>query len=98
MNCARASGHSHFRNPGIQGMSEQQQLLKRQVAAAALEFLRDDMILGVGTGSTVNALIDQLAPWVSRLKGAVSSSDASTTRLRALGVQVMDLNEVDELP
>jgi ribose 5-phosphate isomerase A len=78
-------------------MSEQQQLLKRQVAAAALTYLQDGMILGVGTGSTVNALIDQLGPWVSRLKGAVSSSDASTTRLRALGVQVMDLNEVDDL-
>jgi ribose 5-phosphate isomerase A len=78
-------------------MSEQQQQLKREVAAAALTYLRDGMILGVGTGSTVNALIDQLAPWVSRLKGAVSSSDASTARLRALGVQVMDLNEVDDL-
>jgi ribose 5-phosphate isomerase A len=78
-------------------MSEQQQQLKRQVAAAALTYLQDGMILGVGTGSTVNALIDQLAPWVSRLKGAVSSSDASTTRLRALGIQVLDLNEVDDL-
>ncbi len=78
-------------------MSEQQQQLKRQVAAAALTYLQDGMILGVGTGSTVNALIDQLGPWVSRLKGAVSSSDASTTRLRALGVPVLDLNEVDDL-
>lgn len=78
-------------------MSEQQQQLKKQVAAAALTYLQDGMILGVGTGSTVNALIDQLGPWVPRLKGAVSSSDASTTRLRALGVQVLDLNEVDDL-
>jgi ribose 5-phosphate isomerase A len=79
------------------GVSEQQQQLKRQVAAAALEYLRDGMILGVGTGSTVNAMLDQLGPWVPRLKAAVSSSDASTTRLRALGVPVLDLNEVDSL-
>jgi ribose 5-phosphate isomerase A len=78
-------------------MSEQQQQLKRLVAAAALEYLEDGMILGVGTGSTVNALLDQLAPWVPRLKGAVSSSDASTARLRSLGVPVLDLNEVDSL-
>jgi ribose 5-phosphate isomerase A len=81
---------------GKHGMSEQQQL-KRQVAAAALEYLQDGMILGVGTGSTVNAMLDQLAPWVPRLKGAVSSSDASTARLRQLGVPVLDLNEVDHL-
>jgi ribose 5-phosphate isomerase A len=78
-------------------MSEQQQQLKRQVGAAALEYLREGMILGVGTGSTVNAMLEQLAPWVPRLKGAVSSSDASTSRLRALGVPVLDLNEVEDL-
>jgi ribose 5-phosphate isomerase A len=78
-------------------MSEQQQQLKRQVGAAALEYLRDGMILGVGTGSTVNAMLDQLEPWVPRLKGAVSSSDASTSRLKALGVPVLDLNQVDVL-
>ncbi|MEO6081184.1 MAG: ribose-5-phosphate isomerase RpiA [Steroidobacteraceae bacterium] len=78
-------------------MSEQQSQLKRQVAAAALEYLQDGMVLGVGTGSTVNAMLDQLAPWIPRLKGAVSSSDASTSRLRALGVPVLDLNAVDNL-
>jgi ribose 5-phosphate isomerase A len=78
-------------------MSEQQQQLKRQVAAAALEYLRDGMILGVGTGSTVNAMLDQLAPWAPRLKGAVSSSDASTAKLKALGVPVLDLNDIDNL-
>jgi ribose 5-phosphate isomerase A len=77
-------------------MNEQQQL-KRQVAAAALEYLRDGMILGVGTGSTVNAMLDQLGPWVPKLAGAVSSSDASTAKLKALGVPVLDLNEVDNL-
>jgi ribose 5-phosphate isomerase A len=74
-----------------------QQEKKRRVAAAAMEFLRDGMVLGVGTGSTVNALLDQLAPWVSRLAGAVSSSEASTLRLRELGVPVLDLNQVDSL-
>jgi ribose 5-phosphate isomerase A len=77
-------------------MSEQQQL-KRQVAAAALEYLEEGMILGVGTGSTVNAMLDQLGQWAPRLKGAVSSSEASTTRLIQLGVPVLDLNEVDSL-
>ncbi len=75
-------------------MSEQQQL-KRQVAAAALEYLEEGMILGVGTGSTVNAMLDQLEQWAPRLKGAVSSSEASTARLIQLGVPVLDLNEVD---
>jgi ribose 5-phosphate isomerase A len=77
-------------------MSTQQEL-KHQVGAAALEHLADDMILGVGTGSTVNAMLDQLGPWVPRLKGAVSSSEGSTARLRQLGIPVLDLNEVDSL-
>ena len=70
---------------------------KQQVAAAALEYLREGMVLGVGTGSTVNALIDQLAPWKTRLRGAVSSSAASSARLLALGIPVLDLNEVPDL-
>jgi len=70
---------------------------KARVARAALEFLREGMILGVGTGSTVNALIDQLGGWRGRLKGAVSSSEASTARLAALGIPVLDLNDVPDL-
>ena len=70
---------------------------KHRVATAALEHLRDGMLLGVGTGSTVNALIDQLGAWKSRLRGAVSSSAASTARLRAIDIPVFDLNEVPEL-
>ncbi|MFO1410792.1 MAG: ribose-5-phosphate isomerase RpiA [Steroidobacteraceae bacterium] len=70
---------------------------KTRVARAALEFLREGSILGVGTGSTVNALIDQLEPWRGRLKGAVSSSEASSARLKALGIPLFDLNEVDGL-
>jgi len=78
-------------------MSEQQLQMKRRVAAAALEFLEEGMVLGVGTGSTVNAMLDQLGPWAPRLRGAVSSSEESSRRLRELGVQVLDLNAVDEL-
>ena len=70
---------------------------KHQAALAALGMLRDGMVLGVGTGSTVNALIDLLAPWKTRLRGAVSSSSASTARLQSLGIPVLDLNEVPEL-
>ena len=70
---------------------------KQQVAIAALNLLRDGMVLGVGTGSTVNALIDLLAPWKTRLRGAVSSSSASTERLQTLGIPVLDLNEVPDL-
>jgi ribose 5-phosphate isomerase A len=77
-------------------MSEQQQL-KRQVGAAALAFLEEGMIIGVGTGSTVNAMLDQLHEWAPRLKGAVSSSDASTARLGTLGIPVLDLNGIDDL-
>jgi len=70
---------------------------KQRVAAAALEFVRDGMILGVGTGSTVNALIEQLVPFRGRLRGAVSSSEASSERLRALGIPLHDLNDLDGL-
>ena len=70
---------------------------KQQVALAALEYLRDGMILGVGTGSTVNALIEQLAPWKSRLRGAVSSSEASSARLRTLGIPLFELNDLPGL-
>ena len=70
---------------------------KQQVAAAALSLLRDGMVLGVGTGSTVNALIDLLPPWKTRLRGAVSSSSASSARLQSVGIPVLDLNEVSDL-
>jgi ribose 5-phosphate isomerase A len=74
-------------------------LRKQRAARAALGYLHQDMILGVGTGSTVNVLIDLLGSegWAPRLRGAVSSSDASSARLRSLGVPVMDLNDVTDL-
>jgi ribose 5-phosphate isomerase A len=77
--------------------SDSQQLRKQRVAAAAVAELTEGMILGVGTGSTVNAFIDALGPWASRLAGAVSSSEASTTKLRALGIPILDLNDTDGL-
>jgi ribose 5-phosphate isomerase A len=71
---------------------------KQRAARAALEFLCDDMIVGIGTGSTVNALIDLLPACSTRLRGAVSSSEASSARLRAARIAVLDLNDVSDLP
>jgi len=74
------------------------QQLKMQAAKAALQHIEDDSILGVGTGSTVNCLIELLAEYKQRIKAAVSSSDASTERLRAIGIEVIDLNDADDIP
>ena len=71
---------------------------KRLVAAAALEFVPDDCVVGVGTGSTANCFIDALAARRDRLRGAVASSEASAARLRAAGIPVLDLNDTGELP
>ena len=71
--------------------------MKQRVAAAALEFVREGMVLGVGTGSTVNALIDQLGPWRGRLRGAVSSSESSSARLRHSASRCCDLNDLPGL-
>lgn len=68
---------------------------KQAAAKAALGYIENDMILGVGTGSTVNCLIE-LLPSV-KLKGAVSSSKVTEDKLRALGIEIMDLNSVGEL-
>ena len=71
--------------------------LKRQAAKAALEYLPDGGVLGIGTGSTVNHFIDLLADVKNRYEGAVSSSEASTERLKKIGIPVLDLNAVGEL-
>lgn len=68
---------------------------KQAAAKAALNYIEDDMILGVGTGSTVNCLIELLAD--VRLKGAVSSSKVTEDKLRALDIEIFDLNAVGEL-
>jgi len=71
--------------------------LKALVGQAALQYVVAGEIVGVGTGSTVNKFIDALASMKGRIKGAVSSSNASTARLQALGIQVFDANDVGEL-
>ena len=71
--------------------------LKAQVGRAALDYVVKGQIVGVGTGSTVNKFIDALATIKEDIRGAVSSSAASTERLRALGIPVFDSNEVEEL-
>lgn len=71
--------------------------LKTLVGQAALKYVVPGEIVGVGTGSTVNKFIDALASIKDQIKGAVSSSVASTERLQALGIHVFDANEVGEL-
>lgn len=71
--------------------------MKTQVGQAALQYVMPDTIVGVGTGSTVNKFIDALAAMRNQIKGAVSSSCASTDRLQALGITVFNANEVTEL-
>lgn len=71
--------------------------LKTLVGQAALSYVVPGEIVGVGTGSTVNKFIDALATIKDQIKGAVSSSVASTARLQALGIAVFDSNEVAEL-
>ncbi len=75
--------------------------LKQAVAQAALEYilpqLEQDMVIGIGTGSTANCFIDALATVKDRFNGAVASSEASAERLKQHGIPVYDLNEVNEL-
>jgi ribose 5-phosphate isomerase A len=76
---------------------EEQQKLKQRVAEAAVAWVRDDSVLGVGTGSTVNCFIDALAASGKRLEAAVSSSEATTARLRSQGFEVCELNDAGTL-
>lgn len=71
--------------------------LKQGVARAAIEYVVDGEIIGVGTGSTANFFIDELAKIKDRIKGTVASSEATAARLRAHGIQVFDLNEVETI-
>lgn len=79
-----------------------QDALKRAVAKAALEeirpLLKTESIIGIGTGSTANMFIDELAALAGTFKGAVASSEASAERLRGHGIDVFDLNSVGRLP
>ena len=78
-------------------MSSQDEL-KRAVAQAAVRLVQPGAVLGVGTGSTVDLFIDALAAAGIAVPAAVSSSERSTRRLLGLGIRVVDLNEVEELP
>jgi len=71
--------------------------MKKAAALKALEFIENDTIVGVGTGSTVNYFIDALATIKNKIVGAVSSSEESSKRLIAHGIEVFDLNNVDVL-
>ncbi|KHN93564.1 ribose 5-phosphate isomerase [Pectobacterium actinidiae] len=71
--------------------------LKKAVGWAALDYVRPDTIVGVGTGSTAAHFIDALGSIKHQIKGAVSSSDASTEKLKSLGIPVFDANDVDSL-
>lgn len=75
-----------------------QNALKKAVARAAIAHVPDDGIVGVGTGSTANFFIDELAAIKGRIEGAVASSEASADRLKRAGIRVFDLNVVDAVP
>jgi ribose 5-phosphate isomerase A len=72
--------------------------LKQAVARAALAYVVDGAIIGVGTGSTANFFIDELGKIKDRIQGAVASSEATAARLKSHGIPVFDLNEVDSMP
>lgn len=71
---------------------------KWAVAKAAIEHVPVGCIIGVGTGSTANYFIDELAKIKHKIDGAVASSDATAKRLKSHGIEVIDLNNVDDLP
>jgi ribose 5-phosphate isomerase A len=79
-------------------MAISQDELKRAVAQAAIQYVPNDCIVGVGTGSTANFFIDELANIRHRIQAAVASSEASANRLRGHGIEVMSLNDAGTLP
>ena len=72
--------------------------LKLAVAREAVKYVIEGSVIGVGSGSTANLFIDELAPMRERIKGAVASSVATAERLVARGIKVFDLNEIDDIP
>lgn len=85
---------SFYRHKDIMTQDEQ----KRAVAQAAIQHVPAGCIVGVGTGSTANYFIEELARIKHKIEGAVASSEATAQRLRSHGIEVMDLNSVNELP
>lgn len=78
------------------GMTQDE--LKQAVAKAAVAYVPEDSIVGVGTGSTANFFIDELGKIKNKIRGAVASSEASAKRLKGHGIDVLSLNDVTELP
>ena len=72
--------------------------LKQAVAREAIKHVVEDAVIGVGTGSTANFFIDELARMRNRIAGAVASSERSAERLKGHGIRVLDLNSVNDLP
>lgn len=72
--------------------------LKKVAATAALDYVVEGAVIGVGTGSTANHFIDGLVRFKDRIPGAVASSEASARRLASLGIPLLDLNQVDRIP
>ncbi len=72
--------------------------LKMAVGQAAISYVVEGGIVGVGTGSTANCFIDELAKIKNRIKGAVASSEVTADRLRSHGIMVFDLNDVESMP
>ena len=79
-------------------MAMTQDELKRAVAQAAIAYVPEDCIVGVGTGSTANFFIDELARIKHKVRGAVASSEASAQRLQGHGIKVVSLNDAGSLP
>ena len=77
-------------------MSQESQ--KQTAAAAAIKYIEWDWVVGVGTGSTANYFIDELAMIKANIDGAVASSEASAERLRAHGIRVLELDNTGDLP
>jgi ribose 5-phosphate isomerase A len=80
----------------LAGRQMNQNDMKKAAALEAVKYIKEGDILGVGTGSTVNFFIENLAPLKDKIKGAVSSSLASAERLKKIGIPVLDLNDVEE--
>ena len=72
--------------------------MKRAAAQAAIKLVPEDSIVGVGTGSTANYFIEELARMKSRIEGAVASSEGTAARLKAAGIPTIELNNVTEMP
>ena len=72
-----------------------QDKMKKAVALEAIKYIEDGMVLGIGTGSTVNFLIDALPSLNKNIKQIVSSSESSSTRLKNLGFEISELNNLD---